>query len=122
MMILNHDVQKGSRGRDAHPVDGCLDVLQLCAGRPHEVGEGLSQGHPSHGSRVYQAHEGPLADGCGCSCQAKVALGSHGHIGHRQLQGPAALLLRHQPCIAHLLTSITFLSFHLSFHRSRKHV
>ena len=74
-------------------------------GGKHEVGQRLAEGDARHGGRVHQALQGLLADGGGRPRQAGVRLGHDRHVRHRQLQRPAALLLRHQACRVRMLVS-----------------
>lgn len=82
----------------AHPVDGGLDIGETGGGGPDEVSHGFSERHARHCSRVDQAFERLLSNGRGGPCKPLVALRHHRHVRYRQLQRPAALLLRHQPC------------------------
>lgn len=82
----------------AHPIHGGLHVGEAGGGRPEQVGDSFPERHARHGRRVDESLEGLLPDGRRRTSQPLVALRHHCHVRHRQLQRPAALLLRNQPC------------------------
>mmetsp|Transcript_7001 Transcript_7001/g.16331 ORF Transcript_7001/g.16331 Transcript_7001/m.16331 type:complete len:681 (-) Transcript_7001:1870-3912(-) len=82
--------------RSPHPIGGALDLVERRDGRPHEVGERLSDGKPTHGPRAEEALDGLLTHRSRAARGALVCLRDDAHVCERRVQRTDALLLRDQ--------------------------
>ena len=76
-----------------HPIPARLDVFNIRYLCPHDICYRFGDCHTCHCGRVNETFNWLLATCNCCSCDPKMRMCSHAHIGERQLQWTDALLL-----------------------------